>query len=112
MNFTSTMDGTVCVLRLAGDCEGGHDLMRLEREVSKQLDQGVRRFVLDLADVTYVLGDGLDAVTGTFESITKAGGRLAMSNGNFLEGTLERLEYGDALPRFETLREAVAALAT
>ncbi len=82
MKFSSRKAGDVVVYDLKGGLEGGPDTYKIKEAVKQQLDQGERKFLLNLDGVDYVNSTGVGIVVSVYSSIMNAGGVMKICNAN------------------------------
>lgn len=110
MTFSSSMQDGVCVFRIGGEVTRSRGLKWFAEAVQEQIDNGVRTFVLDCAEVLVVWGGGASLFTQTIDQVAKCGGAVALSNADFLSSFVERYELENVLPLYPTIDAAIAAL--
>ncbi|MAE69358.1 MAG: anti-anti-sigma factor [Gemmatimonadetes bacterium] len=100
----------VVVLVAKGRILGGSDTQLLESTIKELIDTGVRRVVLDLADVTLVNSSGLGSIISSHSSLRKAGGDLKLLNvSNKIESLLIITKLVTVFDSYRSEDEAVAA---
>lgn len=62
MSVTATNEGSICVLRVSGDC-GGEAAEKLRSLAQTALDDDGRDFVVDLSEVSSINSEALEALT-------------------------------------------------
>ena len=82
MKFSSRLVGDVTVYDLKGGLEGGPDTFAIKDDVKKELDQGRRKFLLNMDGVDYVSSTGVGIIVSVYSSIMSAGGSMKISNAN------------------------------
>jgi anti-sigma B factor antagonist len=82
MKFSSRLVGDVVVYDLKGGLEGGPDTFAIKDDVKKQMEQGHRKFLLNMDGVDYVSSTGVGIVVSVYSSIMSGGGAMKISNAN------------------------------
>jgi anti-sigma B factor antagonist len=82
MKFSSRDAGDVVVFDLKGGLEGGQDTYQIKEVVHEMLEQGKRKFLLNLDKVDFVNSTGIGIIAAVFSSISSAGGQMKISNAN------------------------------
>lgn len=88
--------------------EGESEL--LGRELKKFIANGVRKLLLNLADLTQIDSSGISVIIGTFVSLKNQGGQLKLFGpcGSVLE-VLRVLHLLEIIPCFDDESEALAS---
>jgi len=90
MKVSSRLIDDVVVISLSGKLMGGPDTSEaVKNEIYKYLDQGIKKFVIDLEKVSRMNSSGLGILISALTSVRNKGGelRLAALNEN-MEGIL------------------------
>jgi anti-anti-sigma factor len=82
MEFKSRQEGDVTVFDLKGALEGGEKSYRIKDAIKEKLDQGERKFLLNMDKVSWVNSTGIGIIVMTYTSITNAGGAMKICNAN------------------------------
>jgi anti-sigma B factor antagonist len=90
----------VSVVELAGRITLGRESSQIETVLVKLLDQGVRKFVIDLAKVDYIDSTGIGRIAYCFGKITQAGAVARVSGARGLVMDLFRITRLDSVIRF------------
>lgn len=103
--------GDVSILDLRGRStidEGESEL--LGRHMKKLIDSGVRKFLLNLTDVTQIDSSGIGIVVSTCVSLRQMGGdlKLLRPNGRVLQ-VLSVCHLLDVIPSFENEAQALVS---
>ena len=72
--------GDVTVLDLKGRVTLGEGDELLKDKVNSLLNQGIKKIVLNLADVPYIDSAGLGEIVRTYTTVSKQGGTLKLLN--------------------------------
>jgi len=72
--------GDVTVLDLKGRVTLGEGDELLKDKVNSLLNQGIKKIVLNLADVPYIDSAGLGEIVRTYTTVSKQGGSLKLLN--------------------------------
>ena len=79
MKINTDLQGDVVVVRLNGNLLGGPDADNFYNEVKSYLDQGNRRFVLDLANVRLMNSSGLGILIKALKPVREGGGDIHLA---------------------------------
>jgi len=90
----------VSVIELAGRITLGRESGQIETVVLKMLDQGVTKFVIDLAKVDYIDSTGIGRIAYSYGKITKANAQARVSGAKGLVMDLFRITRLDSVIRF------------
>ena len=82
MKFSSRQVDQVTVFDLKGGLEGGQDSYKIKEVVTDMLEQGQRKFLLNLDKVDYVNSTGIGIIASVFSSISNADGVMKICNAN------------------------------
>ena len=102
--------GDVTILDLQGRSTIGGDSELLSSHLQKLVANGVRKLLLNLADLTQVDSSGVSAIVGTYVSLRRQGGdlKLVCPRGQVL-AVLRVIHLLDILPSFEDETQALAS---
>lgn len=105
MKSDSRMVGDVVVYDLQGGLEGGPGTFAIKDDVKRQMEQGHRKFLLNMGGVDYVSSIGMGIVVSVYSSIMSGGGAMKISNANLrVSGVMKStklLEVFDSYPEEE-----------
>ena len=105
--------GDTKLLELSGHLVFDEGDRILRERVHALVDEGSRRILLDLHDVTYVDSGGIGAVIEMYLHVAKVGGRLAlMRPGPCARRVLEITHLSTALDVFEDEETAIRGIHT
>ena len=71
-------EGNVVVLDVAGKLCAGEPVLLLRNAIQQSLDEGARRFLIDLGNVTYIDSSGLGSLITTFTSVRSRQGDVKL----------------------------------
>jgi anti-anti-sigma factor len=102
-------DVTILDLRGRSTIDGGESEL-LGNKLQKLVASGVRKLLLNLADLTQVDSSGVSIIVGTYVSLKRQGGDLGLlrPSGRVLE-VLTVVHLIDAIPSFQDEAEALAS---
>jgi len=105
-------EGGVAVVEVRGKLLGGvADSATFRSFFQSLVDDGKRRFVVDLRDTPWVNSLGIGMLIVAYASVKKAGGELVFTNATVrIEHVLEVTRLSLVLRDFPTLDEAIAHL--
>ncbi len=72
-------DGDVAVVSLSGKLMGGPEGEPVREAIRKALDEGAKRFVVDLGEVSWINSTGLGILIASHVSVTNAGGEMRVA---------------------------------
>jgi anti-anti-sigma factor len=102
--------GDVTVLDLRGRATIGVDGDLLISHLQRLVANGVRKLLLNLADVTQLDSSGISAITGTYVSLARQGGSLKLLRPRGRVRTVLRvIRLPDIIPTFEDETQALAS---
>jgi anti-anti-sigma factor len=102
--------GDVTILDLRGRATIGVDSDRLLSHLQKLVANGVRKVLLNLADLTQLDSSGISAITGTCASLARLGGTLKLLRPRGRVRTVLRvIRLTDIIPTFEDEAQALAS---
>ena len=78
MKVKTDMQGDVAVVHVSGKLMGGPESENLRNEVKTLLEDGVRKFVINLKGVPWINSTGLGALMSVYTSVQRAEGALAL----------------------------------
>jgi anti-anti-sigma factor len=102
-------DVTILDLRGRSTIDGGESEL-LSNQLRKLVASGVRKLLLNLADLTQVDSSGVSVIVGTYVSLKRQGGDLGLlrPSGRVLE-VLTVVHLIGAIPSFQDEAEALAS---
>jgi anti-anti-sigma factor len=102
--------GDVTILDLRGRATIGVDGDLLISHLQRLVANGVRKLLLNLADVTQLDSSGISAITGTYVSLARQGGSLKLLRPRGRVRTVLRvIRLPDIIPTFEDETQALAS---
>ena len=111
LQISTRESGDVTILDLRGrsTIDGGESEL-LSNQLQKLVASGVRKLLLNLADLTQVDSSGVSIIVGTYVSLKRQGGDLGLlrPSGRVLE-VLTVVHLIDAIPSFQDEAEALAS---
>ena len=111
LEISTRESGDVIILDLRGrsTIDGGESEL-LSNELRRLVSNGVRKLLLNLADLTQVDSSGVSIIVGTFVSLKRQGGdlKLLRASGRVLE-VLTVLHLVEIIPSFQDEAEALAS---
>ena len=90
----------ISVVELAGRITLGRESSQIETVLVKLLDQGVKKFVIDLAKVDYIDSTGIGRIAYCFGKITQSGAVARVAGAKGLVMDLFRITRLDSVIRF------------
>lgn len=72
--------GDVSILDLSGKITIGEGSVQLREAVKKQLDEGKKKILLNLGDVSYVDSSGIGELVSSYTTTSNGGGQLKLLN--------------------------------
>jgi anti-sigma B factor antagonist len=80
LNVTTRKSGPATIIDLSGRITLGESTGTLRETVRKVLDEGNKKIVLNMGNVSYVDSAGLGELVGSYTSVNHAGGQLKLLN--------------------------------
>ena len=100
----------VTILDLQGRATIGVDSDLLSGHLQMLVAKGVRKLLLNLADLTQLDSSGIGAIIGTYVSISRQGGRLKLfCPCGRVRAVLRVIRLPDIIPTFEDEAQALAS---
>jgi anti-sigma B factor antagonist len=78
MHIEQRSVGDVTIIDLRGKLAAPEGDELLRDKVRSLVQQGVKKIIINLADVPYVDSSGLGGMVGTYTTVTREGGRLVL----------------------------------
>lgn len=109
MALEHRITGEIAVVNLTGKLQGGTpDSQEMKDTIQKLLDAGVKKIVLDLAEVKRMHSSGLGVLIAMLTSVRNRGGDLKLAAINeTMEGILAITKLNSIFETFKTVPEAV-----
>ena len=102
--------GDVTILDLQGRATIGVDSNLLCSHLQRLVGSGVRKLLLNLADVTQLDSSGISAIIGTHVSLSRQGGGLKLLRpSGRVRAVLQVIRLPDIVPTFEDETQALAS---
>ena len=102
--------GDVTILDLQGRATIGADSDLLSVQLQKLVANGVRKLLLNLADLTQLDSSGISAIIGTYVSLSRQGGNLKLlCPCGRVQAVLQVIRLPDIIPTFEEEAQALAS---
>src|SRR5215469_3888686 len=102
--------GDVTILDLQGRATIGAGRFLLSVHLRKLVAKGVRKLLLNLADVTHLDSSGISAFVGTHVSLSRQGGSLKLlCPCGRVQDVLRVMRVADIIPTFEDENQALAS---
>lgn len=100
----------VTILDLQGRATIGFDSDLLSSHLQRLVANGVRKLLLNLADVTQLDSSGISAITGAYVSLNRQGGSLKLLRPcGRVRAVLRVIRLLDIIPAFEDETQALAS---
>jgi anti-sigma B factor antagonist len=78
LRIKADVDGDTVVVSLTGKLMGGPESEALRAEIKKLLDDGVRKFIINMKGVPWINSTGLGSLMAVYASIQRAQGALRL----------------------------------
>lgn len=78
MKMTQEVKGDVAILRLSGQLMGGPDADAVRETILSTLNQGYKKIIIDLADVSWVNSTGLGILISSHVTVANNGGMVRL----------------------------------
>jgi anti-sigma B factor antagonist len=110
LKISTRESGDVTILDLHGRATIGVDSDLLGSHLQKLVANGVRKLLLNLADVTQMDSSSISAITGTYVSLSRQRGSLKLLRpGGRVRTMLRVIRLLDIIPTFEDETQALAS---
>ncbi|HEY7912391.1 MAG TPA: STAS domain-containing protein [Blastocatellia bacterium] len=110
LNIKEREAGDVTILDLSGKITIGEGSVQLRESVRKLLDQGKKKILLNLGDVSYVDSSGIGELVSSYTTTNNNGGQLKLLN--LTKKIQDLLMITKLLTVFETHDNEEAAVAS
>ena len=80
LNIQQRQAGDVTIVDLSGKITIGEGSVQLREAVRKALEEGKKKIILNLGDVSYVDSSGIGELVSRYTTTKNAGGRLKLLN--------------------------------
>jgi anti-sigma B factor antagonist len=111
MDYTIKTIQDVTVFELEGSVWGDWESIRLRDDVKGLLEDGNRKFLIDLTRVRYISSAGIGILVATYSTVANASGAFKVCHVNQRSRrALETAGIWSLLDTHETCREALMAL--
>ena len=90
----------IIVIGLNGRVTLGRESGQLEASVTKAMESGARKLVIDLGEVSYIDSTGIGIIAYCFTRISKAGGEALIAGAQGLVLDIFRITRLDSIIRF------------
>jgi anti-sigma B factor antagonist len=97
---TRKCEPDITVVELTGRITLGRESSQIETNVVKLLNEGVRRFVIDLTKIEYIDSTGIGIIAYCFGKISQAGAESRVSGATGLVMDLFRITRLDSVIQF------------
>ncbi len=80
MKVKTQMEGDVAVVHVSGKLMGGPESENLRGEVKRLIDEGVKKFVINLHGVPWINSTGLGTLMSVYTSVQRSEGSLKLAH--------------------------------
>ncbi len=80
MKFKTKMEGNVAVVRISGNLMGGAESDGVRNEIKRLLEEGSRKFIIDLKGVPWINSTGLGTLMAIYTSVQREEGVLKLTH--------------------------------
>lgn len=78
MKLRTTMEGDVAVVAVGGKLMGGPEGEAFRDEIRRLVDEGVKKFVINLKGVPWINSTGLGTLMAAYTTVQKNSGKLSL----------------------------------
>jgi len=110
MKMQDTVSHGVATLSLSGKIMGGDDSTAFKGRLQEYINQGIKRFIIDLNNVTWTNSSGIGMLVAALASAKKAEGRLVLANITNIQTLLAMTHLIRVFDCYDSLDEAREAL--
>jgi anti-sigma B factor antagonist len=82
MEFIKKTIKDIIIFELSGNIIGGPESAKINQEINSHLENGEKKFIIDLGKVTIMNSSGLGTLIASLTSIKKSGGELKLAGAN------------------------------
>ena len=112
MEITERIVDTITILDISGKLTSGEGAQMLKDKSESLVFQGLKKVIVNLADVPYIDSGGLGQLVACYTTLAKAGGRLKLLNvGKRNHDLLSITKLVSVFDTFDTEREAIESYA-
>ncbi|WNJ17470.1 STAS domain-containing protein [Pontibacter sp. G13] len=113
MEFTFSHAGNVGVYKLKGNLIGEKDGIPIAEAFADELENGTRKFVIDLSELQHINSTGLGVlITLHTKTRKQEGGEMALAGPSaYIQNLLKITKLNTIFSIFETTDEALSAIA-
>ena len=97
---TRTCEPDITVIEIGGRITLGRESGQIEAAVLKALNEGVRKLVLDLGQVTYIDSTGIGIIAYCFGKISKSGAQASVAGAKGLVMEVFKITRLDSVIKF------------
>ena len=108
LNIQHRQSGDVTIIDLSGKITIGEGSVQLRETVRKALDEGKKKIILNLGDVSYVDSSGIGELVSSYTTTSNNGGHLKLLN--LTKKIQDLLMITKLLTVFETFDSEAAAV--
>jgi anti-sigma B factor antagonist len=90
----------ISIVELAGRVTLGRESGQIDAALGKLIDEGIKKFVIDLSKVDYMDSTGIGRIASCFGKITQSGAQARVSGARGLVMDLFRMTRLDTVIRF------------
>lgn len=108
LNIQHRQTGDVSIIDLSGKITIGEGSVQLREAVRKALDEGKKKIILNLGDVSYVDSSGIGELVSSYTTTNNNGGHLKLLN--LTKKIQDLLMITKLLTVFETFDNEAAAI--
>ena len=108
LNIQQRQAGDVTIIDLSGKITIGEGSVQLRETVRKTLDEGKKKIILNLGDVSYVDSSGIGELVSSYTTTSNSGGHLKLLN--LTKKIQDLLMITKLLTVFETFDSEAAAV--
>jgi anti-sigma B factor antagonist len=110
LNIKERQAGDVTILDLSGKITIGEGSVQLRETVKRLLDDGKKKILLNLGDVSYVDSSGIGELVSSYTTTSNAGGQLKLLNlTKKIQDLLMITKLLTVFPTFDNEQEAVSS---
>ncbi|MFH1687814.1 MAG: STAS domain-containing protein [bacterium] len=107
MKFNDTLNGDIVTMDVSGKIMGGEETTMFHGTIHEYINQNKNNFVVDLADVDWMISVGLGMLISALTTVKNSGGRLVLSNITKIESILTITRLISVFEHYDTRKEAL-----
>ncbi len=111
MTFQELVDGDIVIFALSGKIMAFEECVPLREKLKDYIGRDKRRFIFDMADVSWMNSEGVGLLASAVSTVGKVGGKIVLANiGDKVQRVLAITKCDKILKHFDSREAAIEAL--